>query len=34
VPVYLVFDAILRTIALSEKQTNDFIATSGGMIDA
>jgi len=34
VPVYFVFDSILRTIALSEKQTNDFIAAFGGTIDA
>jgi hypothetical protein len=34
VPVDLMFDPIQWAIALSEEQTNDFIAAFGGLIDA
>jgi hypothetical protein len=34
VPVHLVFDSISRAIALSEEQTDDFIAAFRRMIDA
>jgi hypothetical protein len=34
VPVYLVFDAILRRIALPKEQANDFKTAFGGMLDA
>jgi hypothetical protein len=34
VPVYLVFDAIARCIALVEQQADDFEAPFGGMLDA
>jgi hypothetical protein len=33
VPVYFVFDPILRRIALAEQNANDFKATLGGMLD-
>ena len=34
VSVHIVLDPILRTIALSEVQTDNFIAAFGGLIDA
>jgi len=34
VSVHIVLDAILRTIALSEEQTDDFVAAFGRLVDA
>jgi hypothetical protein len=34
VPVYLVFDAIVRRIALAEQEANDFEASLGCVLDA